>query len=166
MMHSFSVLLLSAGLLLPAPKLPVQGSGASALQEVAWIAGSWKGDQQGSVIEEIWTEPEGNNMIGMFRLLNDGRPKFFELMSISAEKAGITIAIKHFGPDMTGWEAKENAERFRLADLSGTKATFRHESEEGKTLVYERTGDRLMIVLEKRQDGKPSALTFTFSLRK
>ena len=54
--------------------------GPASIEEVAWLAGNWKGEGFGGIVEECWTPSLGGTMMGMFRLVNDGVIKFYELM--------------------------------------------------------------------------------------
>ena len=52
---------------------------------MAWFSGTWVGGEGGTHIEESWSEPHGNSMVGSFRMLKGGAPQFYELMSIERE---------------------------------------------------------------------------------
>lgn len=43
------------------------------LDALAWMAGSWSGTARGIEMEEQWTVPKGNSMIGMHRDVGKGR---------------------------------------------------------------------------------------------
>jgi len=51
-------------------------------------------------------------MLGMYRLVKDGKPVFYELVTISEEKGSLVIRLKHFNPDLTGWEEKDKSQSF------------------------------------------------------
>lgn len=53
------------------------------------IAGHWKGEAMGGIIEEIWSPPQHGEMLGMLRLIIDGKPSFYELMTISEKDGGL-----------------------------------------------------------------------------
>lgn len=133
------------------------------VRDVSWIAGSWQGTLGESFIEERWTEPEGSNMTGMFRIVNDGQPSLFEFMSMQEADHRVTLSIKHFNGDMTGWEEKDESTVFTLVKLNGTAARFDH-AEEGKSLTYEREGEAMVITLRELRGGKPATIPFNFRL--
>jgi hypothetical protein len=45
-----------------------QASPPASISEMAWYAGQWCGDGLGGMNEEIWSEPRGGVMMGMYRL--------------------------------------------------------------------------------------------------
>lgn len=132
-----------------------------SIDDISWISGSWQGMKGESFIEEVWSAPEGSNMTGMFRMVRNGRPRLFEFMSIQETNQVVTLAIKHFDSDMTGWEEKDRSELFTLVELEGTIALFDHD-EEGKSLTYDLVGDELSITLRELRDGEPTTVRFDF----
>jgi hypothetical protein len=79
---------------------------AATLDDVAWIAGSWKGDALGGSFEEVWNPPSAGSMVGMFKLLRDGRVSFYELMLFLEDEGSLSLKVRHFDPDFTAWEDK------------------------------------------------------------
>ncbi|MFZ5619227.1 MAG: DUF6265 family protein [Pseudomonadota bacterium] len=70
-------------------------------------------------------EPAGGHIMGMFRqLTSEGAPRFYEFYTIAEEDGSLTLRIKHFNPDMTGWEEKTQSVAFRLVAIEGTTAYF------------------------------------------
>ena len=47
---------------------------AYSIADLSWIAGKWRGADDSTTIEEHWMQPEGNNMLGMFRMLQGDKP--------------------------------------------------------------------------------------------
>ncbi|HKZ81681.1 MAG TPA: DUF6265 family protein [Pyrinomonadaceae bacterium] len=87
-------------------KLDEKGvSPPASIAAVSWIAGHRRAAALGGVCEEIWSEPVGNSMVGMFRFVKDGKVVFYELMTIEEDKS-LVLKIKHFNPDLSGWERK------------------------------------------------------------
>lgn len=71
-----------------AGKAPMPGSG-SAIQRLAWMAGSWAADSAGMHIEEHWTAPSGGMMLGMHRDVARGRAVSFEFLRIEGDSTGV-----------------------------------------------------------------------------
>jgi len=94
------------------------------VEDLAWLAGYWRGEGLGGVCEEIWSEPLAGSMIGLFRLVRDGEPVFSEHMTLGADADGFALKVKHFTPDFVAWEDKEEAIRFRLEELRPGEAVF------------------------------------------
>ncbi len=95
------------------------------VEDLAWLAGYWRGEGLGGVCEEIWSQPLAGSMIGLFRLVRDGEPVFSEHMRLGADADGFALKVKHFTPDFVAWEDKEEASRFRLDEHRPGEAVFR-----------------------------------------
>jgi hypothetical protein len=118
---------------------------AATLADMAWLVGRWKGTGLGGVSEEIWADPVGGVMMGMYRLVINGKPSFYEFMHLSEEQGSLVLKLKHFNPDLTAWEEKDGSVTFPLVKLGAKEAffsglTFRPVSD-----------DRLEIYLALRQ---------------
>lgn len=149
--------LLSSGASGPA----VASTESTTLTDLAWIAGEWLGEEGDTTVQEIWTQPLAGTMIGMFRLTSDGEPRFYEFMSIEMGDGGPVLRIKHFDPDLRGWEEREESVIFTLKEASSGKAIFETElAGNPEFLTYERAGEELTITLEK--PAKKSSSVFRF----
>ncbi len=91
-----------------------QKSPSAALADMTWMIGSWSGNALGGVVEEVWAAPAGGAMLGMFRLIQKGKPVFYELMTLVEENGSILFRLKHFNPNMTGWEEKDKTVEFKF----------------------------------------------------
>lgn len=146
----------------PYAPAPATGVTDAELSPLAFIAGEWRGEMKGGVIEERWSVPEGDNMTGMFRLVKDGEGVFYEFMTI--EQAGDTpvLRIRHFGQGLEAWEEKDGLEPYPLLESGSSRAVFGNEKS-GTRLVYEcPSRDILKVTLEKLKDGRKTAQVFTF----
>ena len=116
--------------------------------DFSWLEGSWRGPGFGGIMEEFWSSPDQNgNMIGMFRHSNeDGTINFMEFWQLT--KNG--LKLKHFNPDMTGWEEKQDFIDFKFVNSEKNKLVL-----EG--LIYELSDKgTLKISLEMKQGDKVS----------
>ena len=85
------------------------------------MAGHWQGEMFGGMAEEVWNPPSGNSMMGMYKLIKDGKTVFYEFFSIIEESNSLILKLKHFNPDMTGWEEKGYGTiGFRVINSSGS----------------------------------------------
>jgi hypothetical protein len=96
----------------------------ATLNDVAWLTGHWRGPALGGMSEEVWSAPEANAMMGMYRLMKDDRVIFYEIMSLQPDGRSLVLALKHFNTDLTGWEEKNEVRRFRLVKITPTEAFF------------------------------------------
>ncbi len=109
------------------------------LENIAWIAGTWKGEAFGGIIEEIWSEPSGGSMMATFKLINDDKVSFYEIEIIREIENTLILQLKHFDGELKGWETKDETVDFPLKYLTTTKAVF-----EGMT--FEKIGDTKMNI--------------------
>lgn len=133
----------------PASPSTPQAGPAATIGEVAFLAGRWQGTMgRGSHVEEVWTNPSGNNVVGMFRWLKaDGTPTVFELLTIQEEDGTLALRLRHQTASGTSWEEKDKPVTMRLAEKRenlalftayrdcGDLASCRYEVREGKLFI-------------------------------
>jgi hypothetical protein len=163
MTATLGVLAISAALAAnPAPQgAPAQGSTpntltlpagaprpAARVTDLAWLTGRWVGEGLGGQIDEVWSEPAGGSMVGYFRLVKDGKPVFYEILTLLESDNSVEVRLKHVNPDMTGWEEKDGFVTFRLVKQDATGAYF-------NGLTFRRVGEDVMegyLALRSRAD--------------
>ncbi|WP_298366896.1 DUF6265 family protein [uncultured Lutibacter sp.] len=133
----------------------------ASINDVSWIAGYWVGDALGGHVEEVWTTPLGDSMMGSFKLVIDEKVKFYEFCTISQENKSLILRIKHFNNDLKGWEEKENSVEFPLVKLETNKAYF-------DGLTFEKVSkDKLTMYVVFKNNGKePVEMKFQYKLKK
>lgn len=96
------------------------------IADMDWLIGSWSGiGVRGAPASETWTAPVGGTMVGTFIQHNDaGAINFTELMYISEAEGSLVLRLKHFNPDMTSWEEKDEVEAYRLVAIEPCAAYF------------------------------------------
>ncbi len=97
---------------------------SATLEAVHWIEGHWKGEAFGGITEEIWTPPLGGSMMCAFKLVVNGKVKFYELVTIVEFNNSLTLRLKHFYPDLKGWEEKDKTVDFKLLKVTENKVYF------------------------------------------
>lgn len=128
------------------------GEGASGekatIADVAFLSGGWTGTGLGGSSEETWSRPEGGVMVGTYRLIKDGKPVFYEMMWLLETGGTLTLRLKHFNADLTGWEEKDKTVDFKFIKKDGRRLYF-------SGLTFEQASkDELNIYLALRQrDG-------------
>ena len=112
----------------------------------SWIQGSWVGDGFGGYSEELWSPPGlDGKVMGTYRHYNaDSSLNFYEFFVLDEEG----LYLKHFNPDMTGWEEKSDYLTFKMI-------SFDDKTIELKGLKYEYLPpDSMNIYLKmKTKDG-------------
>jgi Domain of unknown function (DUF6265) len=118
------------------------------ITQLSWIAGHWQGEALGGVCQEYWIEPLAGSMTGMFRMIRNDKIAFYEFLVITEETGSLILKIKHFSPDLKGWEEKDESTLFPLVQLNEKEAffdglTFRQTSPDSLTVfvVIDQEGD-------------------------
>ncbi len=83
-----------------------QTAPVATIEDASWLAGRWVGEGFGGQMEETWAPPIGGQMVGHFRYWREGQPQFYEFMMMDVVEGGVRMRVKHFNPDMVGWEEK------------------------------------------------------------
>jgi hypothetical protein len=146
-------LFLLLALLLPA---------SASLKDLAFVTGAWRGGRDGSAIEEHWMRAEGDAMVGMFRMVKDGKTVFTELMSFEQRMTGVVFVLRHFHPGLRGWEEKDAPLEYPLAESASGRVVFAQEGG-GTRFVYEaQPGGRLKVTVHSVHEGQPRSLVFEY----
>ncbi len=86
---------------------PGQQAQPARVEDLAWLAGRWVGEGMGGQSEENWGPVYLGRMLGTFTHSEQGAPVFHELMAVMQVEGRLVVRLKHFNPDLTGWEEKE-----------------------------------------------------------
>lgn len=128
----------------------------ASIDDLAWLTGRWLGEGFGGILEETWNPPLGGTMVATFRLVSEGKPNFYEICLISPEGKSLTYKVKHFNPDMTGWEEKAEYVTFPLVKIEPNKVYFN-----GLTLeVNGNTCTHYLAMKQKDGTHKEAKLTY------
>lgn len=168
-MHSLLILMLASGAA-QAPTVPntpntirlADGAArpAATVDDFAWLTGAWKGEGLGGMVDEAWSAPAGGAMVGYFRLVQGGKPVFYEILTILEHEGSVEMRLKHVNADMTGWEEKNAFTTFRLAKLDAGAAWF-------NGLTFKRIDqDRMEIYLALREGATGELTEHRFALRR
>jgi len=106
---------------------------SATVTDFAWLEGHWQAEALGGTATEIWSPPAAGSMVGMFRLIEDGQPGFYEIFTLTEEGPTVLLRLKHFHPDLKGWEEKDETVDFPLVALEEGQAFF-------DGLTYQRRG--------------------------
>lgn len=119
-------------------------AGSVSLDQLAWMAGSWAGEQEGVRSEEHWIAPEGGLMLGLHRDLGGGKAVFFEFLRIEKRPDGIVYLASPRGAPATP---------FRLIESKGKRAVFENPTHDfPKRILYWMSEDGS---LHARIEGAP-----------
>ena len=91
---------------------------------LAWLTGHWVGEGLGGHVEELWLPERGGAMTGVFRMLAEDRVRFYELITIQRSEDGLAMHLKHFHPNLHGWEGQKKVLVWPATDLGPHHVTF------------------------------------------
>ena len=121
------------------------------LDGLAWLTGTWRGENAGISMEEHWTTPEGGLMLGVHRDVFDNGRVFFEYLRIEARGDDVVYVASPRGTGTTD---------FKMVELDDRRVVFENPDHdfpqrveyrlEGETLRAEVSG---MAHGEQRRSG-------------
>lgn len=127
------------------------------IEKLNWIEGNWTTEKWGGTVEEYWSAPSGNSIIGMFRFIVDGKLRFSEHFTITEIDENLTLRLRHFDANFISWEEKEEYLEFRFVEMEDSSITF-------NGIRYELLDSgELKVNLELKRDDKTEIEEFIFS---
>jgi hypothetical protein len=137
--------------------LPGASPPAATIQDMAWMAGRWTGPALGGISEETWTPPNAGVMLGAYRLVKDGKTVFYEILTIVEERGSLLIRLKHFNPDLKGWEEKNEVREFPLVKKDAGAMHF-----EGMSFHSQGKDAFVVYLAIQEKNGTVREETFTY----
>jgi uncharacterized protein YecT (DUF1311 family) len=131
----------------------------ATVYQMWWLEGLWQGEGiEGAPATESWLPPTGTTMVGTFvQQTTEGNILFSEHMYLAEEGDSLVLKLKHFNPDLTGWEDKAGMVTFRLLSLDFCAAYF-----SGLTIRCD-GNDKLVVAVRMKSDTpEPKELLFRF----
>jgi hypothetical protein len=132
------------------------------LADFNFIAGHNRGELDGGIIDEHWSEPAGDSMMGVYRYMKDGKVVMYEVLVIEQTPKGPVLRLKHFNPGLVGWEEKAEVLSFPLARYAPGEAVFERPD---KTLriTYRSAGNSVLESTLERPGKKTEVFQFKHS---
>jgi len=130
-------------------KLQTEGrpSPPATLADVAWLEGRWIGEMPEGPVEHVILGPRFGHLPGFVRAVNPQGVIFYEVWMLAEVGASLTNRVKHFSPQLAGWEAQDAYIDRPLVDRDANNLFF-----DGAT--YSRTGpDTFTVYFLNRSDG-------------
>lgn len=127
------------------------------IADLGWLEGCWAGAGFGMAVEECWMSAPDGRLTGVFQAIGpDGSQIFSEIFVLDEFEDGPAIRLKHFNPDMTGWEAQDDFVTFALIETGADFARF-----EG--LQYRLVDGRMIVELMVGQGGQARSERLEFA---
>lgn len=129
-----------------------------SLLPAAWLAGRWVAQHEGATVEESWSPAVGASMIGAMRVLEGGRPVFYELLVIEAEGDAAKLRMAHFRPGLAPTD--KGPLTYALAAGGGDTLAFGVVGDDRvRRITYAKTATGMTVRLE-RGDGGAEEIKF------
>ncbi|MFN7926200.1 MAG: DUF6265 family protein [Bryobacteraceae bacterium] len=131
---------------------------AAFAQDVAalsFLTGCWSMSQGPMVIEEEWSRPAADGMLGFSRTLKGGKTVFSEFMRV--EKKGATLVyLPRIG-------TKEAAVAFTMTKMSAEEVIFENPRNDfPQRILYRKVEGGLHARIDGKQKGKERAEDFPY----
>jgi len=130
---------------------------AATLADVELLLGHWRGPFMGAQAEEVWLPAAGNTMVGLFRLTSEDEVFFYEIMHIIEEEGSVSLKLKHFHGDLTGWEEKDEMVTFKFVKSTPDGLWF-----EGLTFLKQPDGSLKSYIAIGQDDGTTGEESFLY----
>ena len=128
------------------------GAQTMPIDQLAWMAGCWRLEAGGRVIDEHWMAPAGGLMLGTGRTVSAGRAVDFEFMQIREEKGRLVFIAKPSGQPEAAFPAVKTGPR---------EAIFENPSHDfPQRVMYRLDGESLIGRIEGTQNGKVRSVDF------
>lgn len=126
------------------------------LQSLGWLGGCWEVKTQAVHHQEQWLAPSGGTMIGMGRMVKNGKLAFFEFMELRQD-----------GPNLvfTAHPSGQKTASFQVTSASATQAVFENPAHDfPQKIEYRLTKpDVLEVKVSGLVKGKNRVEQFQFS---
>ena len=129
----------------------------ATLADLTLLVGHWQGGFLGSTAEEAWLPAAGGSMLGVARLYKDKDVVFYEIMIAVEEEESVSIKLKHFHPDLRGWEEKDEMATFQFIKASANTIWF-----DGLTFHKGEDGSLHGFIAIRYKDGSVKEESFTY----
>jgi uncharacterized protein DUF6265 len=129
---------------------------ALSLADIGWLAGDWEMSAGTRCVEEHWTTPSSNLLVGMSRTVEGGRTTSFEFVRIEARADGIYYVAQPSGRPPVD---------FKLTSDVASELVFVNpgHADHLKRIVYRRQADGgLTARIEGEDAGRPFAVDYPY----
>jgi hypothetical protein len=129
---------------------------ALTLHDIAWLSGDWQLTSGTRCVEEHWTAPSSNMLVGTSRTVEGGRTVEFEFLRIEARADGIFYVAQPGGRPPVD---------FKLASALEKELVFVNpgHADHLQRIVYRRQGDGGVTArVEGDNGGRPFAVDYPY----
>ncbi len=113
------------------------------LTDLAFISGHNRGEYEGGIIDEHWSEPAGDSMMGMYRYIKSGKVQTYELIVIEQTAKGLVLRLWHFNPGLGAREDKSEVLNYPLVRFTTGEAVFERPDKSAR-ITYRAIGSTVL----------------------
>ena len=163
--------LLAAAMLQTQSDAPLQANTQEPTQEratiedLAFLTGNWRGESQGSIIEECWLPPTEGNLTGVFRMSGNGEVQLVEIMTLSEEDDGLVYRLRHFNTALVPWASEVDGPMQSTSVVVVDEDSVRFEFDEAsgvEVISYDRQGDAMTARVVFPESAEREAFVLVF----
>jgi hypothetical protein len=152
------MLRLMTALMLPVVVCAQETAVATAsLDRLGWLAGQWRSERSGRVVDEQWMAPAGGLMLGMSRTVAKGRVLEYEFLQIREGPGGELFFVAQ--------PARQKEAAFKLVAQTDTEATFENKEHDfPQVIVYSlrNDGSLLAYIEGPKADGTTRRIEYSY----
>jgi len=146
---------IALALAISALALPAAAAPADDVAKLAWMAGSWIEEKDGTTTRETWLPPLGGVMAGAGQTNAPSKPPSIEHSKITAEPAGATYTAIVRGQPPTAFVLKPG--------LADGEAIFENPTHDfPQRVIYRRCGAELCARIEGTIQGKARSFEWRY----
>lgn len=113
----------------------------TTIADLAWLEGHWIGEMPEGPVEHIILGPKFGHMPGFVRAVSPRGVIFYEISVFAQAGESVTVRVKHFTPQLAGWEAQDALVERPLVDrdektLFFDGITFSRTSQDSFTVYF------------------------------
>ena len=123
------------------------------LADISFIQGHWKATNDGRAVEGMWMAPDGDNMVGMMRMMKGDKVSMYEILAYEQNTQGLISLVKHFQPGLIGQEEKDKQDRYNFVEASKGRAIFQKEGDAALRILYEKRSDTQFVIARGSQQN-------------
>ena len=134
------------------------GQPVATTADLAFLAGCWKFEAKGRIVEEHWMAPAGGSLFGLSRTVVNGKTTEFEFLQIRDLPEGLAyIAKPSSQPEAT----------FVATHKGGTEVVFENAAHDfPQRIHYRLEGETLHARIEGTMNGKARGFDFPYTRTK
>jgi hypothetical protein len=135
---------------------------AASLEELAFISGHSRGEFDGGIADEHWSEPAGDSMMGVSRYMKNGKVQRYQLMVIEGTPKGLVLRTMGFKPGLDAWDDKARIAVYSLIHSTKSEVVFERQDKEVR-ITYRTAGNGVLESTIERPGKKTELFQYTHS---